>query len=81
MNSLAFDAPIVRAAISASKTSACPPRPSFPKETSLPPWKAVAAAPTLKKPDLLILEPSVDADHVWVVLKVGKQFLMFVPGL
>ena len=57
--SSALVAPSERAAISASNTSACPPSPSRAVATSLLSWKITAAAPTLKKPALLILEPSV----------------------
>ena len=59
MISSALVAPNDRAAISASNTSAWPPSPSRAVVTSLPSWKTTAAAPTLKNPALLILEPSV----------------------
>ena len=56
----AIVAAFARAAISASNTSAWPPRPSLLLLTSLPRRYATAAAPTLKNnPDLLSFEPSV----------------------
>lgn len=55
----AIEAALARAAISASNTSAWPPRPSLMFVASVPRWYATAAAPTLKNPDLLSLEPSV----------------------
>ena len=59
MTSSALDAPMQSAAISVSKTSACPPSPNLPVATSDPVWNMVAAAPTLKELALLTLELSV----------------------
>ena len=52
-------AALARAAISASNTSAWPPRPTMACSISLPSRNAAAPAPALVKPSLLILEPSV----------------------
>ena len=52
-------AALARAAISASNTSAWPPRPTMACSISFPSRNATAPAPALVKPLLLILEPSV----------------------